>query len=781
MTKYKVTFAINIVGLSTGLACAMLIFLWVHDEWRIDKFHLRDKQLYQVMEVKTINNEINVYPNTQGLLAESMAKDLPEVEKASCFVSLVEKDFLVHLKTDDQRVVKAGAVWADKDFFKMFSYHLINGDANQIFNNKNAVVITKSLAKSLYGNEEGVIGKSFECDFLGKKNIAQVTGVMDDIPEHSTHKFDFVMTKESLFELFPFNKEWYNEGTNTFLQLRPNTDITAFNTKIKDYVNKYNKANKFSIFVRPYSDAYLYGSYFNGVQSGGRIMYVRLFSIIAFFIILIACINFMNLSTAKATRRQKEVGIRKTMGSSRSALIIQFLTESILMSLFSFVCALGVVDMMLPIFNQITGKHLGLHFDVGIASLLVAATIVTGLISGSYPALYLSGFNAIATLKGKVKSTSGVLFARQGLVVFQFVVSLLLIIATVVIYQQMQMIQSMNLGYNKDNVVYFDNEGTIHDNTASFLNKIKEIPSVIKASLVNGGIATNLNNATTYDVQWQGKSKEENPNFMIHNVDFDLIEALDIQVKEGRSFSKTYGAEVNNMIFNETGIKTMGIKNPIGSRIRMWGKDYTIIGVVKDFHANSIHEVIPPMLFRYAPKETSQVLVKIAAGKEKETMSKLESIYAEYNVGYPFNYKFLDDQYQLLYQTEKRVSILSKYFAVLSILISCLGLFGLATFNAEVRAKEIGIRKVLGASVSNVAALLSKDFLLLVMVAIVVASPIAYYFMHRWLQNFAYHITISWWIFALAGLITLLIAFLTVSFQAIKAAVANPVKSLRSE
>lgn len=779
--KNKNTFAINLVGLATGLACVILIFLWVNDELSVDKFHKKDKQLYQVMEVMNANGEISVNPDTQGLLAETMAKDFPEVEKATTFFSLINEGYNFNLKTPEEKIIKAGAIFADTAFFEMFSYPLIAGNAAQVFQEKESTVISESLATKLFGTTENVLGKSIDFTFFGMGVLAKVTGIMKDVPPNSTQKFDFVLTKGTLFDMVPNFKEWNNEGTNTFVQLKAGTDVVAFNAKIKNFVHAYSNDTRFTLFVRPYSSAYLYNSYENGVQAGGRIDYVKLFSIIGLFILFIACINFMNLSTATASKREKEIGIKKAVGSSRSSLIAQFLTESVMTVLLSLVVAVLLVLILLPQFNEITGKSIVLHLNpITISSLLLGA-VMTGIVSGYYPAFYLSGITTINIFKGKVKTSFSELLARKGLVIFQFVVSLFLIVSVLAVYNQVQFIQSMNLGYERENVIYLERDGALMEKTEVFLNQVKALPEVVNASAIQGAIAQEGDNSNTSGLSWEGSDPNSDVVFAIKTVDYNLIETLNIKMAEGRSFSSEFGAENEKLIFNETAIKAMGLKDPIGKKVNMWGEDKIIVGVTKDFFANSIHEQIRPMIFRYSPERTSQFVIKIAKGKEAAAIEKLNAIYADFNPGYPFNYAFMDDIYQKMYVSEQRVATLSKYFAGLAILISCLGLFGLAMFNAKQRAKEIGIRKVLGASVGKVVIMLSKDFVTLAVIAVFIAFPISWYVITRWLDSYAYktNLSISTFVLSFIGIIT--ITLLTISYQAIKAAVANPVESLKSE
>ena len=781
LKRHKGSFFINLIGLSTGIACALIIYLWVNDEMHFDKFHTKDRQLYQVMELSNENNVKVVHEATQGLLSDAMAKDLPEVESAVSVMNLENQGLYFNVKTPD-KTLKASGIFASNGFFKMFSYKLKKGNTNQVLANKHNIVISEALAKNLFGTDE-VIGKTIEWEVAGVvKMQAQIAGVFEQLPSYSSMKFDFVLTHDLLInDVWTNGQHWWNEGPQTYLVLKNGTDVNRFNVKIRDFVKKYHKETLFTLFTRHYSDAYLYGKYENGVQAGGRIAYVKLFSIVALFILLIACINFMNLSTAKASTRAKEVGIKKSVGSSRKALIVQFLSEAVFMSLISLVVASIMVVLFLPVFNRITGKEITLVADLKLILLILGATLATGILSGSYPAFYLSGFNPVSVLKGKIKNSFGELLVRKGLVVFQFIISLVLIVAVLVIQMQMEFVQKRNLGYEKDNVLQFDKEGAVAQNTTTFLEQIKKIPGVANASAISQSTVQSVNNNTTYGIEWPGKTAKDMVNFVVRNVDYEMIETLGIKLKEGRSFSRQFGADSTKLIFNEAAVKVMGLKNPVGTKVNMWGNEMEIVGIVKDFHIASMYEPIAPMVFRYDPTRTTLILAKLQAGMEKETISRLAAFYKTYNPGYTFDYKFLDNAYQAQYISEQRVSALSKYFAGLAILISCLGLFGLATFNVEARTKEIGIRKVLGASVSNVMIMLSKDFFKLVIISIMIAFPLAWWAMSSWLNGFAYKINIGATVFIVAFIAILLITLITVGYQAIKAALANPVKSLRTE
>jgi ABC-type antimicrobial peptide transport system permease subunit len=723
-----------------------------------------------------------VHDGSQGPLGAAMEKDLPEVESAVTVMSLQKEGAYFQFRANDKALRRSG-IFASEKFFNTFSFPLLAGVPQQTLKDRHAIVISEGMAVSLFGSPANAVGKRVEWELMGMKKASTVSGVFAHLPANNSMKFDFVFSYDMLLaDLAPNFKEWYNEGVNTYLVLKPGTYIEKFNAKIADFIKSYFKETHFTLFVRPYSSGYLFGHYEEGKQAGGRIEYVRLFTLVAIFILVIACINFMNLSTARASRRLKEVGIKKVVGSSRKALIFQFLSEAVFISFLSLLVACFLVLALLPLFNEVTGKDLQISLTPEVIFLLLVIILITGLLSGSYPAFYLSGFKPITVLKGRLKNSVSELLARKGLVVFQFVVSLVLIIGVIIINQQVSFVQSKHLGYDKENVIQFDKEGVAAQNSEAFLTELRRQPGVVKASAIQQGIVQGTaHGASTYGIEWPGKTDKDLVNFTIRAVDFDLLETLGMGIKEGRSFSPDYGDDKNGIIFNEAAINKMGLKNPVGTKVRMWGEEKTIIGVVKDFHIASLHETIEPMLFFFNPAQAFTIVAKLKAGEEKETISRLQEFYKKVNPGYVLDYAFLDNQYQSQYISEQRVSLLSRGFAGLAILISCLGLFGLATFNAEIRTKEIGIRKVLGASVNNIILLLSKDFILLVLLAILIAFPLSWWAMHHWLNGFAYHISIEPWVFVVAGIAILFIAFLTLSYQSIRTALINPVKSLRTE
>jgi predicted permease len=781
---------LNLLGLSTGLACSLMIYLWVNDELQIDKFNKKDDRLFSVMKTSPNGDgTIGMYGTTQGLLAESMAKELPEVEYAVA----VRAEGISVASTGDKHV-KVKTQFAGSDFFNIFSYPVIEGNTKNAFKDKNSVLLSEKLALKLFNTTRGIVGKridwSGQREFEGPYTIA---GVYTSPPANASDQFDMVFNMEMYAE-----KEggtmgdlnfWGSNMMNTYVLLKDGIDPVQFNKKIKDFtkakISKLYPDNKDmlnyegDLFVQRYSGKYLYNHYENGVQSGGRIQYVKLFSMIALFILVIACINFMNLSTAKASRRMKEVGIKKVVGAGRGSLILQYMGESVMMSFLSLFIALILVIILLPAFTEITGKAINLHFDSNIIFTVFGITLFTGLVAGSYPSLYLSGFKPVSVLKGKLNTSGGESRVRKGLVVFQFSISVILIVSVMVVYRQMQLIQTTNLGYNKENIIRFSNDGELKTHQLAFLATLKSIPGVGNASDVNGDFVGNAGHSGG-GISWDGKDPNLGIEYYGIEAGFGFFETMNLQMSEGRGFSPTFISDSNAVVFNQTAIAAMGIKNPVGKTVSLWGKKKQITGVVKDFHFESLYKKVGPAFIVFSPNNSSTV-VKIKAGTEKETISRIEQLYKQYNPGLPLEYQFMDDDYRQLYASEERVSLLSRYFAGIAILISCVGLFGLAAFTAQKRQKEIGIRKVVGATVGNVVFMLSKDFLKLVLIALTIAFPLSWLMMNKWLEGFAYHVPIGVGVFLIAGTAVFVITVLTISFQAIKAALANPVKSLRSE
>jgi len=772
--RAKGFFLINLVGLSTGLVCTLLIYLWVRDEVSMDKFHAKDSRLFQVMEFQQYADEIMTTTSTPGILAETLKEEIPEVEYAATTTWI--SPFTLSVAENN---VKANGFYVGEDFFNIFSYPLIEGKPDEVLKDKTAIVISRELAKKLFNTDENVIGKTVEWQH---KRTYQVTGMFDKVTS-SSYQFDFVLTFEDFKDTNEWVTSWGNNGPPSFLILREGSNAAAVSDKIKDFVKKKNTEGESNVtlFLKPYSERYLYGRYENGKQSGGRIEYVRLFSIIAVFILIIACINFMNLSTARASRRAKEVGIKKSIGAQRQSLVVQYISESMVTSLLSLLVAVAVVWMFLPAFNTITDKKIVFTLnDPQLLVILLGITMFTGLLAGSYPAIFLSGFKPAAVLKGELRGSWGELWARKGLVVFQFALSVILIVSVLVIYKQIDFVQSKNLGYKKDNLIQLPIEGKVETSLETFLTEVKRIPGVSNASSLGHDLIGRNNN--TSGLEWEGKNPQDEILFENVRVNYDMLETLGVEFVAGRPFSREHSTDTAKIIFNEAAIRVMNLTDPIGKVIKLWDQyDLEIIGVVKDFHFQSLHDVVNPLFFALDQRNTWNVMIRLEGGKEKETLEALTDFYKNYNPGFTFEYTFQDQEYAKQYAAEQRVATLSGYFAVFAILISCLGLFGLATFTAERRLKEIGIRKALGSSSTNIVILLSGDFTRMVLISILCGLPISYWLLSNWLERFAFHIDLEIWYFAVAGLIALLIAWITVASQAIKAALVNPVECLRSE
>ena len=776
---------LNLMGLATGLACALLIYLWVSEEWQVDKYNKDDNQIYQVIK-NSPNSDGTIYTHesTPGHLAKSMSKEIPEVEYA---VSIRPEDHGV-IGTDEKKI-RAKGQFVQKDFFEIFSLNIIEGNKSDPLPDKSGLLISDQLAEKLFGKKTGLIGKTLQWTYGGEfDGVYKISGVYQSPPSNASDHFDFIlsfdlyMTKEAEDLAF-----WGSNGVYTYLKLRPGTDIEKFNKKIKNfsrekvkqlYPNQDLLRWEGTLFVQRYSDKYLHNKYENGKIAGGRIEYVRLFSIIAIFILAIACINFMNLSTAKASRRMKEIGIKKVVGASRLSLIFQYLGESMLMAFAALFLAILLVIFLMPAFRALTGKDLDFQATSGVVLTSIGITFITGLIAGSYPAIYLSAFKPVAVLKGIWKGGKGESTIRKGLVVFQFTISIILILSVLVIYQQMKLVQKANLGYNRDNIISISNEGELSSKLGPFLSDLRNIPGVSLVTTTSGNFLGNSSHAGS-GISWEGKDPALGIEYYGNDADYDFLETMGIQMAEGRPFSRDF-ADSGSVIFNQSAISAMGLKDPIGKQMKLWGEKRTIIGVARDYHFESMYKRIGPAFLRFAINNET-TLVKIKTGSEKQVLASIRALFNKYNPGLAFDYKFLDDDYRRLYSSELRVAVLSKYFALLAILISCLGLYGLAAFTAEKRKKEIGIRKVIGASIRQITLMLSGDFLRLIIFSMLIAFPLSWWALNNWLQGFAYRVHVGLVIYLIVGFTIILITLFTISFQSIKAAIANPVKSLRSE
>lgn len=769
--RYKSSFLINLIGLSTGLACTLLIYLWVNDEMNVDKFHQNDTQLYRVMGHFQNTDGIYTWDGTPAPLAKALEEEFPEIDHA---VGATDPNFgmVFNLSSNDKKLKSVGK-YASGNYFHLFSYELIQGNAASVLESRNSIVISDQLANRLFNTSKDIIGKTIKWEGPSENGQSIISGVFKAPPENSTDQFNFLLPFETYLE--SQHNNWSAPTSVTYALLQEGVNVIELNKKLAGFLKTKASEIDVDLFLKPYSENYLYGNYEDGVLSGGRIQYVQLFSLIALFILVIACINFMNLSTARASRRIKELGIKKASGATRGNLITQYLSESVLMAFLSLFAALILVILLLPEFNEITKKQITLNLDYTLVASAMTITLVAGLISGSYPAIYLSGFNPAIVLKGKLKSSMGEVWIRKGLVVFQFSISIILIVSVFVVYKQVQFVQNKHLGYDKENMIIFENNGKISANFDTFVNEMKAIPGVVNAS----GLTNSMFGAPGGELQWNGT--ESSSSFSRFIVYYDFIETLGLTVKQGQSFSREYTGETK-IIINESAAKLMNLEDPVGTKAKFWGADARIIGVVEDFHFQSMHKNVEPLFFHlFPPKYLNNIIVKLKAADQQSTIAQLQDFYTKFNPGYTLDYRFLDNDYQQLYEAENKVGELSKYFAGVAILISCLGLFGLAAFTAERRIKEIGIRKILGSSVFQIVKMLSGDFTRIVLVAVAFALPISYLITKTWLLDFAYSIELEWWFFIGAGALGLIISWITVGIQTVKAATSNPVNSLKYE
>jgi ABC-type antimicrobial peptide transport system permease subunit len=792
MLKYKLKIAwrnlikdrqftvLNLLGLSTGLACTLLIYLWIADELIVDKYNATDKQLYQVMQNLKTESGVKTIPGTAGLLGKTLGEELPEVEFG---VTVMPASWFPFkgVVTNGEAHIKAGGQYVSQHYFDAFTIDFVEGDKKQLFSGKSSVAISDELARKLFNSIQNSIGKTIKWDQSEFGGSFMITGVFKKTPPNATDQFDLIFNYDLVLERRPNLLNWGNSDPNTYIVVKKGTNIDRLNGKLKNFMATREKESNRTLFITRFSDRYLHGRYENGVPAGGRITYVTLFSVIAIFILIIACINFMNLSTAKASKRLKEVGIKKVVGATRSTIVLQYIGESLLMTFLALVLAIIFILIALPVFNDLTGKQLSLRVNGNLFASVAGITLITGLLAGSYPAFYLSGFNPVSVLKGKLNTSLGEIWVRKGLVVFQFTLSVIFIAAVLIVYRQLNYIQSRNLGYSRDNIIHFEipleMDSAKLSAAATFINELNTIPGVVNASSYYHNLTGDHGSISGFE--WPGKNPNMDIDFSNLEVGYNFLETAGIKIKEGRNFSKTDNSH-NEIIFNETAIKQMGLKDPVGKMIKFWGMQRQIIGVAGDFNFESLYQPVKPCFFQVYPAMPN-VMVKISRGAEKQTIDKIQKAFTAFTPGMAFDYKFLDEDYQAVYASEKRVGVLARYFAGLAIIISCLGLFGLAAFTAQRRQKEIGIRKVVGASVSNVAFLLSKEFLKLILVAIVIAFPLVLWFMNNWLNDFAYRIPVQASVFFITGISAIAITFLTIGFQAIKAALANPVKSLRTE
>jgi putative ABC transport system permease protein len=790
--KNKLFSFINILGLSIGVATCFIIMLYVQDELSYDKFNKNADNIARVIFKADVNGGKINESVTMPPVAAVMKKDFPEVQDATRLQAYGSSKILYKDKVfkDDK------FAFADANFFSIFTLPMIEGDAKKALLQPHTLVITQSTAKKYFGNE-GAIGKTV---IVTSDNDLPytITGVIKDIPANSHFHFDMFGSMESFA---PAKSDtWMSGGFHTYLLLKPGADLKKMEARFPAMVKQYmgpqiqqqmglsleqftSKGNSLGFVLQPLTDIHLYGNTTNEFEPGGNASYVYIFGGVALFILVVACINFINLSTAGASKRAKEVGVRKVAGSGRFQLIKQFLSESILISFFALLIAFAIIELALPAFNNFSGKQLsfGMKPILGFAGL----GLTVGVLAGLYPAFYLSSFKPIAVLKGKFTGSRKSFGLRSSLVVFQFFISVALIIGTIVVYQQMKYIQSKDLGFDKEQLITIPNSYVLGSNEQIFKQQMLQDPRIVNATVswYKPTGPSNYNNALAYP---QGNDHQI-VNGVDYHVDENYIPTMGMKMISGRNFSPAFATDSLGIILNETAAKALGWNNEtaLGKTVirQNSGKGdnvpFHVIGVVKNFNFKSLHEAISPLYMTLQPE--GGLIFKIKTTDVAGLLATMKKQWDSYKTEEPFEYNFMDDLFNKTYLTEQKTGDILTLFSMFTIFVACLGLFGLATYTAEQRTKEIGIGKVLGASVNQVTQMLSKEFLKLVLIASLIAFPVAWWAMKKWLQSFAYRIDISWWVFAVAGLTALCIALITVSFQAIKAAVANPVKSLRTE
>ena len=773
---------INIAGLSIGMTVAILIGLWLHDELSFDKSFKNHGRIARVVQNVTNNGEVQTWWSVPYPLSNEI-----RTQYGSDFKHIsMAVNWGTHLVTVGNKKFRETGAYFEKEMPEMFSLNMLQGKQNSLYD-PSAILLSASAANAYFG-KENPINRIIQIDH---QTPLKVAGVYQDFPQNSTFAdLNFISSWDFWYkangELKDMDDPWRPNFTSLFVEINDNTDFDKVSAKIKDVklkkVNALLQKKKPALFLIPMDRWHLYSEYKNGVNTGGAIKYVHMFSIIGVFVLLLACINFMNLSTAKSEKRAREVGIRKTIGSRRRQLIFQFLSESFLTVALAFLFAILLTQFTLPFFNYVSNKKMSILWDSPLFWLSgLAFILLTAFIAGSYPAFYLSSFRPVKVLKGTFKAGRYAALPRRVLVVVQFTVSVALIIGTLVIYRQIQFAKNRPVGYSRANLITVSNGDTsIH---AHF--------DAVKEDLLQSGAVTSIAESespttgiwnSTSGFSWPGKDPNLSTDFGVVNASLDFGKTVGWQLKEGRGFSKDFLTDSSAVILNEAAVKYMNLKHPVGETVTWWGKPLKVIGVVQNMVIESPYDEARPTIYPALSYPGNVTIIKLnPAASANVALQKIEPIFKKFNPDQPFEYKFVDEEYAKKFGDEERVGRLAGFFASLAVVISCLGLFGLTSFVAEQRKKEIGVRKVLGASVFSVWNLLSRDFVMLVIISFLIAVPLSFYFMHNWLQNYNYRVSMSWWIFAAAGAGALFVTFVTVSFQAIKAAVASPVKSLRTE
>lgn len=800
LKKNKSFSIINIAGLAVGLACFILIAAYVWHELSYDKFHEKADRIYRVDALIRFGGADMNLAVSSDPMGPTLKKDYPEVEQ---YVRIYASSGNRQVKKGENYITENTICYADSTLFDVFTLPALYGNTETALDEPNTVVISETTAKK-YFDRTDVVGQTIEVIEEGLQPY-KVTAVIKDMPENSHMHFDIIFSMDNLrgYQL----GNYLSHNFHTYILLKPGSDVAKFDQHFKQLTAKYifpqasqmmdlksmddfeKAGNKLEYSLMPLTAIHLHSNKNPELKPAGNIQYVYIFSVAAIFILLLACVNFINLSTANSGSRSREIGIRKVLGSEKKRLIGQFLSESMLTALFAMLAALLLVWLVLPFFNDLSGKNFGIRLFVEPVNLLLALllAVIAGLVAGIYPAFVISSFQPIEALKGKLRLASTKSFLRNGLVVFQFFIATVLIIGTIVVYKQIKFIQNVKVGYTKEQVLLLDETWVLRNNYGAFQDKLRQMNGV---KLVSSAGYLPVSNSGRSDNTFSVESSMNPANaFNMQNwrVDYDYIPLLNMQLVQGRNFSRDYGSDSMGIIINETCASMLGGGNVIGRKlytstnnVEGVNEERTVVGVVKDFNYNSMHEAIGPLSMQLGYSDWTTA-IKVSTENLKPLVASIEKEFKAMAPGQPFSYRFLDESFNEMYKAEMRVGNLALAFSIIAIAIACLGLFGLATFMAQQRVKEIGVRKVLGASVSNIIAMLSADFVKLVTIAAVIAFPVAWYAMHKWLQDFAYRTSIAWWIFPLALLLGLLIALLSVSFKAVAAANTNPVKSLRTE
>lgn len=780
LLKNKAFSSINIIGLAIGMAGALLIALWLQNMLSMDRFHMKGDRLYVISNRDMNQGQMWAWVNTPKIMGPTLKKDFPDIEKFTRY-----DQFNNFLTTYNNKKIVSQVAFVDPGFFDMFSFPIVKGNKNKLLQNANSVVLTQKFAETLFGNSDPV-GKTIKIDSV---NLVTVDAVLQDLPNNTSMQFDYLLSWEYAKKIGYTDENWQNNSIETYVLLRETTPLEAFNNKIRlvsqNHINVGNNEIRSTneIFAFPYQDAYLYNKSVNGAYTAGRIQLVHLFTWIGSFILLVACINFMNLSTARSERRAKEVGVRKVVGADRKSLIAQFIVESVLISFAAMILAVGCIILILPAFNNLVEKNLHISLLSGSNWLfLIIFTIITGVLAGSYPAFFLSSFKPLKTLKGKLNSYKRGLSVRSILVILQFSIAIILTIATIIIFQQIQHTKDRDRGYDDNGLLVSSISGELEKNYLNLRNELLASNAVVSVSKNMSPVTDRYSNGMGFS--WPGSSESDKKvSFNRFSTDADAVENLGFTLLSGRDIDiYKYKTDSNAMLLTETAVKSMRLQNPIGQVIHGDRENWTVVGVIKDFIVDSPYGETLPMII-FGPKSWF-TNIHYRLNPNNSTVNNLKTvadIFKKFNPDYPFEYKFIDKNFEAKFKETQSIGTLSMLFAVLTIFISCLGLFALIAYMAETRMKEIAVRKVLGASIGQLTSLLSVDFIKLVLLAILIASPIAWWVMDNWLQDYNYRIEIQWQYFAAAGLMAILISLATISFQTIKAALSNPVDSLRDE